>query len=165
MRTAFATAAIMAGTAHSYEMNLKGDADFVAGFVYGMVGDNNLTEIEACYTGSEPIIQDAEAILGDLEHFKFFAAIEKFEALLFNFQVDTAACHNLSDDMTSIQEWAAQFKDIPLLIETVTKHFMLHRKGIKKDIAAEKADWAAGLYFKAGADIADAVTLALGPMN
>ena len=37
--------------------------------------------------------------------------------------------------------------------------------GIKKDIAAEKADWSAGNYFKAGADIADAVTLALGPMS
>ena len=36
---------------------------------------------------------------------------------------------------------------------------------IKKDIKAEKADWSAGNYFKAGADIADAVTLALGPMN
>ena len=38
-------------------------------------------------------------------------------------------------------------------------------RGIKKDIKAEKADWSAGNYFKAGADIADAVTLALGPMN
>lgn len=26
--------------------NLKGDAEFVAGLVYGMVGDNHLTEIE-----------------------------------------------------------------------------------------------------------------------
>jgi len=24
-------------------------ADFVAGFMYGMTGDNHLTEIEACY--------------------------------------------------------------------------------------------------------------------
>ena len=45
------------------------------------------------------------------------------------------------------------------------KHFLIHQKAIKKDIAAEKADWAAGNHFKAGADIADAVTLALGPMN
>lgn len=26
-------------------------ADFLAGFMYGMTGDNNLTEIEACYQG------------------------------------------------------------------------------------------------------------------
>ena len=27
--------------------------DFVAGFVFGMTGDNKLTEIEACYQGGE----------------------------------------------------------------------------------------------------------------
>lgn len=47
----------------------------------------------------------------------------------------------------------------------MAKHYLVHQRGIKKDIAAEKADWAAGNFFKAGADIADAVTLALGPMN
>ena len=38
-------------------------------------------------------------------------------------------------------------------------------KAIKKDIAAEKADWAAKNFFKAGEDIADAVTLAVGPIE
>jgi len=42
---------------------------------------------------------------------------------------------------------------------------LIHQRAIKKDIQAEKADWAAGNYFKAGADVADAVTLALGPME
>jgi hypothetical protein len=26
--------------------------DFIAGFIYGMTGDNDLVEIEACYHGS-----------------------------------------------------------------------------------------------------------------
>ena len=47
----------------------------------------------------------------------------------------------------------------------MAKHYLVHKRGIKKDINMEKADWSAGNYFKAGADIADAVTLALGPMN
>lgn len=47
----------------------------------------------------------------------------------------------------------------------MSKHAVVHMKAIKTDIASEKADWSAGNYFKAGADIADAVTLALGPMN
>ena len=47
----------------------------------------------------------------------------------------------------------------------MSKHALVHMNAIKKDIKAEKADWSAGNYFKAGADIADAVTLALGPMN
>jgi len=51
------------------------------------------------------------------------------------------------------------------LVETLGKHWLLHQKAIKKDIAAEKADWAAKNYFKAGADIADAITLAVGPVE
>ena len=42
----------------------------------------------------------------------------------------------------------------------MSKHALVHMNAIKKDIKAEKADWSAGNYFKAGADIADAVTLA-----
>ena len=34
--------------------------DFVAGFVYGMTGSNHLTEIEACYTGAENIVEKVE---------------------------------------------------------------------------------------------------------
>ena len=32
---------------------VMGAADFVAGFVYGMTTDNDLTYIEACFTNSE----------------------------------------------------------------------------------------------------------------
>ena len=130
-----------------------------------MVGDNHLSEIEACYTGSEPLVEDVETMIGDLKDMKFIGAIEQLHDLISNFQADTAACHDLSDDLASIEAWAAKFKDIPLLIETVGKHYLIHQRAIKKDIAAEKADWAAGNSFKAGADIADAVTLALGPMS
>ena len=147
------------------EMNLKGDGEFVAGLIYGFIGDNHLSEIEACYTGSEPIIKGIEAVLGDIEHLHFIKAIESFEKIVFNFQEDTAACHNISDDLTSIKSWAGQFKHIPTLVETVAKHYLVHQRAIKKDIQAEKADWASGNFFKAGADIADAVTLALGPMD
>ena len=35
----------------AYRMDAMAVPDFVAGFVYGMTGDNQLTEIEACYEG------------------------------------------------------------------------------------------------------------------
>lgn len=130
-----------------------------------MVGDNHLSEIEQCYTSTGPLVTYAENFLDDLKHLHFIKAIESLEEFVFHFQLDTQPCHGMADDVESIKQWAAQFKDIPHLIETVTKHYLIHKKAIKKDIAAEKADWAAGNAFKAGADIADAVTLALGSMN
>ncbi len=32
--------------------------DFVAGLLYGWTGDNNLTEVEACYNSDLPILKD-----------------------------------------------------------------------------------------------------------
>ena len=51
------------------------------------------------------------------------------------------------------------------MIDEISKNYLLHKKVIKADISHEKADWAAGNYWKAGADMADIVTLALGPMS
>jgi len=46
----------------------------------------------------------------------------------------------------------------------VTKHYLLHKKAITTDIDAVKADWANHLYYKAGNDLADLLTLAVGPV-
>ena len=42
-------------------------ADFVAGFMYGMTADNNLTEIEACYQGGELMAQEIETGIADIK--------------------------------------------------------------------------------------------------
>ena len=42
-------------------------ADFLAGFVYGMTGDNHLTEIEACYTGGELMAKEIETGIADIK--------------------------------------------------------------------------------------------------
>ena len=39
---------------------------WVAGFVYGMTGDNHLDEIEKCFTGSETLYNDAKKAWTDL---------------------------------------------------------------------------------------------------
>ena len=67
--------------------------------------------------------------------------------------------------MKTLEDWAKIFKEPAELIETLTMHWLLHEKAVKKDISAWKADWAADNYFKAGADIADAVTLMIGPIK
>ena len=67
--------------------------------------------------------------------------------------------------VTAIKQWAEIFKEPGTLVKTLGKHWLIHQKQIKKDITAEKADWSAKNYFKAGADIADAVTLAVGPIE
>lgn len=133
--------------------------EIAAGFVYGMVGDNQLTEFEACYAGAEPLFGYLEAALKDIEAFHIFGAMKEFEKFVFHFQEDAAACHNLSDDMASIDAWAQAFKSPASLISEATKHYLLHKKAISADIAAIKADNANKSYFAVGKDAADLLTV------
>ena len=147
------------------QLDILGVPEFAAGFLYGMVGDNHLEEFQTCMTSSDQLVPYVEAFLSDLESFKIISAFENFEKFLFHFQADVAPCKNVSDDVAAIEQWAQIFKEPTNLVETLGKHWLLHQRQIKKDIAAEKADWSAKNYFKAGADIADAVTLAVGPVE
>ena len=132
-----------------------------------MVGDNHLDEIKTCYDGLAPLKELVDAFITHMEHLNFFAAIEDFDEFMKSVHHYTLPCtmENLKDDIASIQAWLDQFKHVPSLISKVSKHYIMHRKVIKADISHEKADWAAGSFFKAGADMADVVTLAMGPMN
>jgi len=147
------------------EFDIAAVPEFAAGFLYGMVGDNHLSEFQTCMNSSEELVQYANQFLTNLEHLKIIAAFEDFEKFLFHFQMDVAPCKNVGDDVKAIEEWAEIFKEPTTLVETLGKHWLIHQKAIKKDIAAEKADWASQNYFKAGSDIADAVTLAVGPVE
>jgi len=108
-----------------------------------------------------------EKFVSDLEKFHIISAFENLEAFVYHLQMDVAPCKStaLADDITAIKQWAQIFKEPSTLVETLGKHWLLHQRAIKKDLASEKTDWAAGSYFKAGADIADAVTLAIGPIE
>ena len=147
------------------QFDILGVPEFAAGFLFGMVGDNHLEEFQTCMTSSDQLVPYVDAFLSDLESFKIISAFENFEKFLFHFQEDVAPCKNVSDDVAAIQQWAEIFKEPTTLVETLGKHWLIHQRQIKKDIAAEKADWSAKNYFKAGADIADAVTLAVGPVE
>ena len=42
-------------------------ADFVAGFMYGMTGQNHLAEIEACWNGGELMYAEVAAGVADIK--------------------------------------------------------------------------------------------------
>jgi len=67
--------------------------------------------------------------------------------------------------MAAIEQWAQIFKNKTQLIETASKHFLLHKKKITTDIADAKADWAAKSYFETGKVGADILTILLGPIE
>ncbi len=143
-------------------MDLLALPDFAAGFVYGMVGDNNLTEMEACYAGVSPLFTYLEAALADIEGFHIIKAMEQLEQFVYHFQLDVAPCTAMGDDIQAIEQWAAIFKQPKALISSATKHYLLHKKAITTDIATIKADWGAKSFFASGVAAADLVTVLVG---
>jgi hypothetical protein len=47
-------------------LTVKEIPEFIAGFLYGWTGDNDLVEVEACYASELPIYEDIQTSLDDL---------------------------------------------------------------------------------------------------
>ena len=71
MRT-FAAAAIAATTASADAMAAP---EFIAGFIYGMTGDDHLTEIEACYDGGDTLMTDTQTAMTECESGDYYKCL------------------------------------------------------------------------------------------
>ena len=149
---------------YTYKMDLMAVPDLAAGFIYGMVGDNNLSEMEACYAATQPLFSYLETALNDLEKFHIVSALKQVEAFVYHFQMDVAPCTKMNDDVVEIENWAKAFEHPTSLVSEASKHFIMHRKQIMADIATVKSDWSSKKYFGTGKTAADLITI-LVPMQ
>ena len=142
--------------------------DFVAGFVYGLTGDNQLTEIESCYQGGEVMATEIEAGIADIKvggtDHDIQAALQ-FALAATQIPIALNTCEGMGDDLTAIEQWAAIFKNPSKLAKKLALHYAMHKSEITTDIGNLEADWDAADYFKAGEDLADIATLAVGPIQ
>ena len=156
-------AALIASSASAFDA--ESIPDFIAGFIYGMTGDNHLAEIEACYKGGEQIVTDSQTAIADFEAGNYFKGITDAGKAWNEIGSAMSTCQGMDDDIAAIESWAQIFTHPTELSKTVAKHWLLHGNQIKGDIANEEADWSAGDYFAAGQDTAAALTLAVGPIS
>ena len=75
MRTTFAVSA-MAAVSSAVELDALAVPDWIAGFVFGLTGDNHLTEIEKCYTGGKDLVADAQKALADIKSGSFIKGVQ-----------------------------------------------------------------------------------------
>ena len=150
------------------DMPLMAVPDFVAGFVYGMTGDNNLTEIEACFQGGELMAGEIETGVQDIKAGGWNNDVQaalNFALVALQVPQSLSTCESMGDDISAIEEWASVFKNPAALAKKAAKHYAFHKAEVKADIAALEADWSNAGYFKAGADLADLLTLVVGPIE
>lgn len=71
----------------------------------------------------------------------------------------------MGDDISAIEQWAEIFEEPTKLAEKASKAWLLHKNKVKKDAGSIEADWESGLYFNSGVDVADLLTLVVGPIH
>ena len=142
----------------------KSIPEFIAGMMFGWTGDNQLTEVEACFQGGQKLVVDSEALIHLVESGDMIKAIAKAKDVYSEFSTVLSGCKNLDEDMARIELWAQIFTKPKALMENVAKNAVLHNVGIRKDIKEEKVNWSAGDYFHAGFDVSDIIVKLVGPI-
>ena len=66
--------------------------DFIAGFIYGMTGDNHLEEIETCMQGGEDLFTDINTVFEDFFSGEFVAGLAEVGSIILEFPTDLANC-------------------------------------------------------------------------
>ena len=127
MRTAFAAATLAAATS-AYEFDAIAVPDFIAGFIYGLTGDNKLTEIEAYYQGGDTVVTDAQTALADIKAGHLINGAKEFVTVSNDVKLALSNCENMDDDFAEIGAWLKSFEDVGHLTKTVTKNWLLHKK-------------------------------------
>lgn len=92
-------------------MPIQAPFQFVGGLVKGLVGDNNLTELQTCATDSGAVVAAVEQVVKDLlnhQHLKLITDVKKVIPVL---QTTVADCKATSDELADIKAWAMIFTD------------------------------------------------------
>ena len=76
MKTTLAAGLFAAASA--VELDPLAVPDFIAGFMFGLTGDNHLAEIEKCYSGGDVLVTDAQAVLADIKAGHFIQGASDF---------------------------------------------------------------------------------------
>jgi hypothetical protein len=128
----------------SVEITAMAIPDFVAGFVYGMTGENDLTEIEYCFQGGELVAQEIEQGIADIKvggtDHDIQAALE-FALAATQIPIALNTCKGMDDDIQAIEDWASIFKNPTELASHLAFNYARHKKAITTDISTLTSDW------------------------
>lgn len=139
--------------------------DFVAGFMYQMTGDNNLTEIQTCGADADSMFQDLVKGVVDIEQAEIAQAVAEFGIAALDIPVVLNACESMGDDIAAIEAWAQIFKDPAAIKADVAKSLLRHPVQVHADVNLVKTEWGSGEWFAAGETAADLLTLVVGPIE
>merc|ERR1712167_424180 len=97
-------------------------AELLAGVIEGMIGKNDLPEIQKCLTDSSGLEKEISEAISDFEKGDvgdIIAGIQIMMGVVQEFPQDLQDCQGMSDDIARIEKWASIFTDPKQLVETL----------------------------------------------
>lgn len=112
------------------------------------------------------MIDDIETEIQLLDNHNFVKAAKLMAQIKEELKNGVQTCAaGVKHDVEEVLKWAEIFDNEKELECTVLKHLLLHCIEMARFILREKSDRAAGKFFNAGKDAADALVLAVGPVK
>lgn len=138
--------------------------DYLAGFVWGLTGDNQLDEFEKCFQDSDAVWEMGWQVVGDFAGGEVLVAFEDLGTLAGMIPPLMTTCStDLQDDIQEIASWALIFTQPAKLLERVGKNWLLYYIPIQHDFAVIQSDWLKEDFWGAGVASADVATKLLTP--
>mmetsp|Transcript_15846 Transcript_15846/g.24379 ORF Transcript_15846/g.24379 Transcript_15846/m.24379 type:complete len:144 (+) Transcript_15846:39-470(+) len=137
----FSTLALLIGAENVF--TIRQVEEFVAGIIYGLVQDDDLTEIEACLKDGAKLEDEVakavnEIMQGDLPD--IIQGIQDLGVVIQELPADLDTCKNIQGDLDRIKAWASIFSDPKVLVPTVTKNVIANFSNITMDIQMTNED-------------------------
>ena len=142
--------------------------EFVAGLINGLIGKNDLTEIEKCLKNTQLLEQNIEVALADVERGDMndvIKGVREFGDVLMQLPQDMATCTSIQPDVLQIYNWALKFQNPVTIVETLQKNLKKNWTEVTKDIAKAQKDFNSKNYEVSGEDIAEIIVLSLGKVS
>ena len=151
----------------SLEINPEQTAEFVAGIIEGLIGKNDLPEIQKCLKDSGNLDQDIEEAISDFSKGDVPDIIKGVEAvgrIIQELPVDLQDCGDIQDDVTRIEKWATIFEHPETLVETILANAIKNHEEVITDAGKIVTDWNSDDFAQSGEDVGEVLVLLIGPV-
>ena len=154
--------------ATNYQMDIEGAEQFIAGALYGLLQKDDLPEIQKCLKNAEGLEVEITNAISDLTKGDIqdvLKAVQEIGVIAKELPQDLEDCKSISGDVEKIENWAKIFANPVALVSALTKNLLANWKAVSADIGKTTSDYNAAKYYDAGEDVADVLTLAVGPIS
>ena len=135
----------------------------IAGIMFGIIDQNDCTEIEACGTDSaHDVIQayNALQLIITRKPLKVAAGVAMLRSVVEDIPTDLNECKNIQDDIASLQAWSTVFLDPAHLQEVVEHDVKRHILSLTTHARKAQQDWNNENYFGFGTELGEMLVIA-----